>query len=151
MEIKVESINNNFCKLSYEDIEIIMMKENEYINATRLCSSRGRDILDWMSKESSVELINELDRINRSCNDYYDYRGIVLNVVSDSETSELYVHRDLILHISHWISPLFSLKVVKFINSYIQDSYQLEYELIHKKSLMDQLKEIILLNDDNNM
>ncbi|AUD40357.1 N1R/p28 family protein [Flamingopox virus FGPVKD09] len=148
MEIKVESIDNNFCKLIYDDIEIIMMKENEYINATRLCNSRGRDVLDWVNKESSIELINELDRINRLCNDYYDYRGIVLNVVSDDKTNELYVHRDLILHISHWISPLFSLKLGKFLNSYIQDSYKLECELIHK-NLMNQLKEIILLNDNN--
>nr|WCB87151.1 CPPV340 N1R/p28-like protein [Cooks petrelpox virus] len=148
MEIKVESIDNNFCKLIYDDIEIIMMKENEYINATRLCNSRGRDVLDWVNKESSIELINELDRINRLCNDYYDYRGIVLNVVSDDKTNELYVHRDLILHISHWISPLFSLKLGKFLNSYIQDSYKLECALIHK-NLMNQLKEIILLNDNN--
>nr|WIK87668.1 N1R/p28 family protein [Oriental turtle dovepox virus] len=148
MKIKIESIDNDFCKLIYDDIEIIMMKENEYINATRLCNSRGRDVLDWINKETSIELINELDRINRLYNDYYDYRGIVLNIVTDNKINELYVHRDLILHISYWISPLFSLKVGKFLNRYIQDSYKLECDVIHK-DLMDQLKEIIMLNDNN--
>ncbi|UWX11132.1 CRPV-023 [Crowpox virus] len=146
MNVQIKFIDEVFCKLRYDDIEITLMRENEYINATELCSNNGRNFLDWLKKESSIELITELDKLNRSCNDFYDHRGIVLNVLVNN-INAFYVHRDLILHISHWISPLLSLKVGKILNSYVQDSLILEYEFLYN-GLIDKLEEIISLNEN---
>ncbi|UOX38811.1 KilA N domain protein [Finch poxvirus] len=145
MKVQIEFIDEVFCKLRYDDVEITLMRENEYINATELCSNNGKNFLEWLNKESSIELITELDKFNRSCNDFYDHRGIVLNVLVNN-TSVYYVHRDLILNISHWISPLILLKVGKILNSYVQDSFSLEYEFLYS-GLMEKLEEIITLNE----
>src|SRR3981189_801146 len=60
-ELVFEQIEGNFWYAAYGPFRVIMMKDNGYINATKLCSSGGRKYKEWVKTKSSKELIQALE------------------------------------------------------------------------------------------
>lgn len=42
-----KEINDRFCYIRYDEFELIMMKENNYINATKLCKLGNKEFYNW--------------------------------------------------------------------------------------------------------
>ncbi|ARF02770.1 SWPV1-196 [Shearwaterpox virus] len=128
--IITDHIDYRFCWVRYDDFEFIIMKENGYINATKLCILGNRRLSDWLDLKSTKELIKDADYVNgnwkvRSSSS--DSRGVILYLDNDQylyEVSGYYIHQDIIPHLTTWISPLFSLKVSKIINCYLIAKYE---------------------------
>src|SRR3981189_2167555 len=59
-EIAFEQIDRNFWYAVYGPFRVVMMKDIGYINATKMCSSGGKNYCDWSRLNSSHELINAL-------------------------------------------------------------------------------------------
>ncbi|QRM15796.1 n1r/p28-like protein [Penguinpox virus 2] len=57
-------IDERFCYIKYDKFELIMMKENGFINATKLCKLGGKDFHRWKRLDYSKELIREVEAIN---------------------------------------------------------------------------------------
>lgn len=57
-------IDERFCYIKYDKFELIMMKENGFINATKLCKFGGKDFHRWKRLDYSKELIKEVEAIN---------------------------------------------------------------------------------------
>ena len=61
-EIAFEQIQGNFWYGVYGEFLVIMMKDSGYINATKMCTSGGKDYPKWARLISSHELIQSLEK-----------------------------------------------------------------------------------------
>ena len=125
-----------------------MMKDTGYINATKMCSSGGKEYRDWSKNKSSKELIDALENKLALENTHGSSENsdltlqngnvriitlpsppckIVHNLnQTDSERviSGTYCHPLLIPHIACWVSPEFALLVSEVVNGYITQEYK---------------------------
>jgi hypothetical protein len=103
--------------MQLNDITIAMRKSDGYVNATQLCQAGGKKFGDWFRLEMTKTYINA----------YISLEGIPSNEMH-TRISELikhekgsihkratWVHQDLAINIAQWISPLFNIKVSRWI------------------------------------
>lgn len=88
----IENIDNKRVLGMYAGFKVVMLKENYYVNATKLCSDNFKDINDWLRQDQTRELISDLDRSLQT------YRCI------SNYTDGMYVHIDLLPFILSWLS-----------------------------------------------
>src|SRR3981189_3923349 len=144
-EIAFEQIDGNFWYAAYGPFRVVMMKDTGYINATKLCSSGGKEFNKWSRLNGSQELIQALER-NMALENIYatsastlqDTNRQIWRLVSPpcicvktgniTPTEQLisgtYCHPDLVPHIACWVSVEFALLVSKVINGYIVQEYK---------------------------
>ncbi|AAR83574.1 CNPV228 N1R/p28-like protein [Canarypox virus] len=150
-------IDERFCYIKYDTFELIMMKENNYVNATKLCKLGNKRFRDWIRLDGSKDLIKEVEYISNIWSiksPRADLRGVILEVGTISkgkhqyEVAGSYVHPDLIPHIASWISPSFAIKVSKIINCYVSGKYEFklkerEEEIRKRENKIDELMELL--------
>jgi KilA-N domain len=56
-ELAFQHIKGNYWYAAYGEFKVIMDKTNGYINATKMCTSGGKELCDWIKNKSSQELI----------------------------------------------------------------------------------------------
>ncbi|AXY04863.1 p28-like protein [Fowlpox virus] len=119
--------NDKFSYIIYDKIKIIIMKSNNYVNATRLCELRGRKFTNWKKLSESKILVDNVKKINDKTNQLKTDMIIYVKDIDHKgrDTCGYYVHQDLVSSISNWISPLFAVKVNKIINYYICNEYDI--------------------------
>lgn len=146
-----EDIDDRFCYIQYDEFDLIMMKENRYLNASKLCKLGGKKLSNWIRLDGSKNLIDELNKINKIWKLDHNSRvlrseqpkkyDIILEIKGSNrytkDVSGSYVHQDLIPHICSWISPLFAVKVSKIVNCFMSDEY--EFRLKEKEDKIDKL------------
>jgi hypothetical protein len=126
-DICFQQIRDNYWFGQYGQFKVVMMKDNGYINASKLCKDGNKDFRDWKRNVHSQELINTL--IRQEVPDFKQedssIRGDgnvqiltlpfnpIIKVVTTKETVEdklisgTYCHNLLIAHIASWVSPDF--------------------------------------------
>jgi KilA-N domain len=132
---------------AYGEFRVVMMKDNGYVNATKMCSSGGKNYHDWSRLKGSQELIQGLETEllkgamqQPSQNSDLTLRDLAPQIcggrslackiqggntmVGGRVISGTYVHPDLIPHIACWISVDFALKAGRVINAYITHQYK---------------------------
>lgn len=89
----------------YADFEVLIMKENGYINATRLCKDGHKTFQFWLQKQESKDLVAALSK----------HLGISKLIVStrDQEYRGVYVHPSLIVNIINWVSADYAFRLAK--------------------------------------
>uniref|UniRef100_A0AAT9URX7 KilA N domain protein n=1 Tax=Apapanepox virus TaxID=3049969 RepID=A0AAT9URX7_9POXV len=146
-------IDERFCYIKYDEFDLIMMKENGFVNATKLCKIGNREFRKWIRLDGSKELIRKVEEMNQISKSApaRSGRGIIIEVNGANQYTKYdiagsYVHQDLIPHISSWISPLFAVKVSKIINCYVSGKY--EFKLKEKENKIDELMELLYKFND---
>lgn len=144
-----EDINDEYGRGKYGDFDIIIMKKNTYINATKLCKEGGKRFSNWSRLDHSKEFMDTLNGLLRS----EQAIAIKINDTSENELRGTYVHQDLIPHIASWVSPMFAIAVSRIVNDYMarkfnqvvkeRDDLQKRLDLI-----ISQNERIIKDNDD---
>jgi KilA-N domain len=61
-----DSINDDYYWGNYFDLKVIIMKENGYINATRLYKDNNKRFDNWLRRESSKQLVNEISKLTNN-------------------------------------------------------------------------------------
>jgi cell division protein FtsB len=155
-DIKIVDINDDYVSGKYANFEIIIMKRNNYINATKLCNSinliegTNKKFKKWKIISRTQELLDELqEHVNQiypanseSENECDNKRNLMITMKNlESKLSGTYVHPDLIPDIASWCSPRFALKVSR-INKYYNNKTIQEKDVVVKK-----LNKIIKEND----
>ena len=59
-EIIFEHINEKYAYGKYGEFKVIIMKENKYINATKLCNTNKKRFDNWLQNENNKNLIEEI-------------------------------------------------------------------------------------------
>ncbi|AAR83553.1 p28-like protein [Canarypox virus] len=111
--------------VTYNDVSLIIMKSNNYINATKLCDSQKKDFRNWKKLSTSKFLIKDIKEINNQLKTSNKDMIIEVKEGNNSKIQGFYVHQDLIYPIAYWISPIFAIKVNKIINYYLYNDYEI--------------------------
>jgi hypothetical protein len=112
-----EDINAEYGRGKYGDFEVIIMKSNAYINATKLCSNGGKQYKNWFNLQGSQKLIKYFQE---NLVDIKSPVSIVKKVGKGlCKVNGTYVHPALIPHIATWISPAFSFNKIRGTYVYI--------------------------------
>jgi hypothetical protein len=92
--------DHTFGRAKYGEFEVIVM-ENGYINATKLCALGGKRFEHWLDNNKSKDMIS-----------YFESKLGVIKILikggSNPEVTGTYVHELLINPIICWISPMFT-------------------------------------------
>lgn len=107
-------INNKYSKSVLGDIEIIVMKENGYVNATKLCQEFGKKLNDWYVNKYSKELIKEVEN-------YIGNKSTIKVIGGDINNAYFrgtYVHPLMITDVARWISANFAFKIYLWIEEW---------------------------------
>lgn len=59
-----EQIDGNYWYAAYGEFNIIIMKDNSFVNGTKLCISRGKDYRNWLRLDQTKELYKYMESIN---------------------------------------------------------------------------------------
>ncbi|QRM15719.1 n1r/p28-like protein [Penguinpox virus 2] len=161
-DLVTREIDQRFCYIKYDTFDLIMMKENGFINATKLCKLGGKELYNWRKLDGTKDLIKNVEEINniwKVKSSPSDQKGMIIEVKNESrgkhqyEVSGSYVHPDLIPHIASWISSSFAVKVSKIINCYISGKYEFklkekEEEIRKRENKIDELMDLLYKFND---
>ena len=109
------------------------MKDNGFINATKLCKNAGSDFYHWKETKKAKELINELISSPGIKGDE------VISTITGGKLTEIrgtYAHPKLIIQIAAWCSAEYALKVSDIVIEY------------HAKEAIEQKEKLLKKKDD---
>ncbi|ARF02695.1 SWPV1-092 [Shearwaterpox virus] len=114
-------IDNRFCYVRYGNLELIMLKENGFINATKLCNLANKKFRNWRQLKSAKDLIKTLSykhniRVIKEI-------GLMSDCLYRYELVGTYVHRDLIPYIISWAFPSVAIMYCNVINNCLTNPY----------------------------
>ena len=143
--VAFEDINDKYAWAYYGQFKLIMMKENGYVNATKMCDDSNKKIFHWKENKRSKNLINYLKQSN--------YIGIPIDPIVTITTCEndlrgTYVHTDLVLDIASWISEEFYFKTSKIVTEYHNRESREKLEKLHRIALVSHQAEINKLESE---
>src|SRR3977135_1688185 len=146
-ELVFEQIERNFWFAAYGPFRVVMMKDTGYINATKLCSSGGKECKKWSRLIGSHELIQALEKDlaleithGTSTSTLQDGKDqiwplpspLCKSVQTRNETevecviSDTYIHPDLVPSVAGSISPEFQIMSNRVVNGYITQEYKVQ-------------------------
>jgi hypothetical protein len=132
IEINNEIINSN--PLIYNNININSRLKDNYINANQMCQAENKNLNDWFSLESTKEIVCELS---------YNTNISESELIDNLNNNEVWIHPDLAIQLSQWVSLKFTLQISKWIRTLFSN----EYIDVNIKLIKDKEKEIKLLRD----
>jgi hypothetical protein len=139
--ITFQSVDNEYEWGTYFDFRVLIMTQNGYINATKMCQDEGKRFKDWLKNKSSIELINKLAfRLALKITDI-----LIMVKDGDNEYRGTYVHRKLITHFASWISADTALKVSDIVEEYIKREQKkiIDEQAIENMSLKEIMKKLL--------
>jgi hypothetical protein len=111
-----ENINDKYAWGNYGEFKVLMMRENGYINVTKLCKEGNKAFIHWRETKTSKSFVNEVSSaIGISIAD------ILITINGGNQTlltRGTYAHPELVPHIASWVSPSFAIKVSRIVNEY---------------------------------
>ena len=108
-------INYRYARINYLDIECILDMMSGYINATKFCflaSNQTKSFKNYINDDRYKNLIEYM----RSSPVYTGEQLTIRITDGDNELRGLYLHTDLLLDLSSWISPVILIKTTKILN-----------------------------------
>ena len=111
---------------NYLGLEFIMLKYNRYVNITKLCVSTNKKYLHYTRTSNYKEIYDSL--INEGISE----PSIEILDVSNTFRGT-YVHEELAIAVSTWISVDFFRKVTKIISNHMKDKYERELRIKEDK------------------
>lgn len=129
--IMFEDINENYAYGKLGPFNVIIMKKNGYINASKFCKDANKKYNNWANNKKSNKLISTLKKL---LNDNVD--PIKKIITGDNLTRGTYVHPELIIHIAAWCSAEYALQVSKIVIEY------------HSKEAINEKNKLLRLKDD---
>ena len=160
----VREINKDYDVIKYLDLEVIRMKSNNFINASKLCAeiskkvNKKKELRFWLYNKQTIKLFNKIlktknNQINKPDAENLTsenpdvkfltsgkYSEIIICIKSSSskltEIRGTYLHLDLIPQLCNWISPEYAFKISYIIN-YINgfDNYDSCYDKLKDNNL----------------
>lgn len=131
-----EDINDKYASVNHGDFQMIIMKENGYINATKICNEyktkndRKKEFRYWKENSATNELLKEFSKYLQIP---IDDLMIVITGGKITNIRGTYVHPLLVTSIAHWISPQFAVKVSLWVEEW--KAYSEENNLEYYKAL----------------
>ena len=126
-----EDINESYAYARLGELDVIMMKKNGYINATKLCHKNKKEFKNWYQNRASKELIKVAE-----ASAGYPAAVILKRLQEPHNTRGTYVHPKIIVHVASWCSPNYALMVSDIVTEY------------HTKYAIEEKEKLIKKKDD---
>jgi hypothetical protein len=159
-ELAFEVIDATYARGRYADLEIILMRSNGYVNATKLCALGAKQFKHWLENAHSKDLVATVERELPSAGNPADGLStrrtlkaekvghkstILIKGGARIEVRGTYVHPLLVPHVACWVSCEFAVKVSRLVNEHVVRQYILEIaqkdgELARKNDEISELK-----------
>jgi len=108
--------NNEYCCGRYYDIDIIIIRENGYVNVSKLCADAGKSFRNWKNNKGSTCLLRSFSEItNIDMNEFL----ILIKEGCNQNIKGIYAHPKLIPHIAYWASFDFAYKATEILNDFL--------------------------------
>lgn len=120
-EIIYEQITPKFGRGKYGNLNVIIMVENGYVNATKLCHLGGKQFRKFMETDRWNDLVNHVAVAGNLATD--DLK-ILIRGGDNHEVEGTYVHPDLIPHVACWVSAQFGVMVSHIVNDHLVREYR---------------------------
>lgn len=99
-----EDINKDYAHAKLGTFSTIIMKKNNYINATKLCNGALKESRFWFKNKTSKILIESLKNIVGE--------EVVIKILKgDKYTHGTYVHPKLMVHIAAWCNDEYAIRI----------------------------------------
>src|SRR5438477_485353 len=135
-DIAFEQIQDNYWYGAYDQFRVVMMKDNGYINVTKMCVDGGKRFHDWCRLKATQELIKayknlivvEFSSAGIPVEENSQYKFIQTRNKSpvDQLISGTYIHPDLAAAVAGWVSPVFHIKMLRVMKGYIATQYNMQ-------------------------
>jgi hypothetical protein len=122
-DITFEDINDEYCYCKYMEFNVIMMKKNGYINATKMCQDISEEtgskkpFRNWKENKNANEILS-----NMSTELNITQKELMYVITTSAPKKAIicgtYVHPILITHIAMWCSPSFAVKISLFVEEW---------------------------------
>ena len=110
--------------LEINGIQVLIRKEDGYVNATKLCNAGNKRIDNWFQNKQTKYLIQILEKdINIEKSQLIDSK--------QGKNGGTYIHPLLATNLAQWISVDFSLKVCKWIDDWRNTKKQNDDEYVN--------------------
>jgi hypothetical protein len=111
---------------NYLGLEFIMLKYNRYVNITKLCASTNKKYNVYTRTSNYKEIYNSLieEGVSEPSIEILDISNHLRGT---------YVHEELAIAVSTWISVKFFRKVTKIISNHMKDKYERELKIKEDK------------------
>ena len=126
-----EDIDDSYAYARLGELDVIMMKKNGYINATKLCHKNKKEFTNWYQNKASKELIKAAGSVPG-----YPTDLILKRLQEPNDTRGTYVHPKIIIHVASWCSPNYALMVSDIVTEY------------HAKYAVEEKDKLIKRKDD---
>ena len=113
-KLAYEKINDRYSMATYLGLKCIMDMTTGYINATKFCSlasDESKRFDNYIRSDRYKKLFDYM----KTCPHYRGDLSIRITD-GDNELRGLYLHTDLLLDLSSWISPVILIKTTKILN-----------------------------------
>ena len=137
-----QDINEEFSYGLYLGLNVVIMKSNGYVNATKLCNLANKEFRHWKKNQNAKELMEEVTRENSTGLE------IVVNL-GPSEVSGTYVHPDLIPHIASWCSAKFAIQVSKIVNEFAINEFKSQISVMEGRITEKSIEYVVPPQDQN--
>ena len=134
-----ESINSQFSKARYIGVEVVLMNENGYVNATKLCEDGGKRFDNWVENKSNKGKIEFLYRNQQmkldSAGKRVESKPITIQINDGNMEEDLdqvrgtYVHPYLLPHIASWISNEIACRTSTVMLNYANKKHKEEVQI----------------------
>lgn len=122
-KVNYKIVSEGYYLGTFGGLEVLIRKEDEFVNATKFCKRGGKDPHGWLRLQGTKKLIQEICRVHNA-----EQSDILRTYQAGSNylLSGTYVHPDLVPHIAMWISPRFGIIVSRIIREWREFSSQNE-------------------------
>lgn len=101
-----KDINDDYETGKWNGLHITRMKNNHYVNATKICKEKGKKYNDWIKLESSQELIED---VSTSTDIPIPELSIPIRTGNNNKGREIYLHPQIIYSVITWADPEFKI------------------------------------------
>ncbi|ARF02753.1 SWPV1-178 [Shearwaterpox virus] len=114
--ITLRHIDKQFCYVKLYDLCIIVMKNGDYVNASKLCRYENKRFKDWKSQDISKELIEYTETL---LSDGQDTKySAIIKINHDKKVSGTYICAYVLPHLAVWLSPDIAVKTAVMMKRY---------------------------------
>jgi uncharacterized coiled-coil protein SlyX len=115
-DLVFENINDKYAWGNYGEFKVMIMKENGYINITKLCKSGGKEFFSWKRLDIADKFLDDVSSALQIC------RAGLLITINSGNTDTLirgtYSHPYIVQYIASWVSASFAIKTGFIVASY---------------------------------
>jgi hypothetical protein len=133
-DVCYEQIKDSFYHGKFGEFRLVVDKNTECFNATKLCIDGGKEFRKWSRLDRAKELIafftqnNNKSRRPHVAGGFYEIKADNKDILNKKITGQ-YVQKEFILDIASWISPAFYFKCSKIVNYFFIELHKKDLEL----------------------